>query len=249
MIHKEPTTRCNSPNQGQGFRVFYCCGILAVACAVLGTVATAAGGDATPVLAADTDGNGFEDLLDRWRGGEASWQELRDAAHSTGTGRNGPEPEWPDKAVQPVTGPWARGNLRLVCLRQSAAELAIPRATTEATGGTCRVLHDIAWFGGVTVLEVDASGLRILMDHGVAGQVFLDRDGQPALDQSRVLVGAELARSGPWRVTGDWAASVAILDSGCDTAHDDLGDFSSDNIDGPPPAVGHALDWFSAAAG
>jgi hypothetical protein len=42
---------------------------------------------------------------------------------------------------------------------------------------------------------------------------------------------------------------VAILDSGCDTAHDDLGDFSRDNIDGPPPAVGHALDWFSAESG
>ncbi len=46
----------------------------------------------------------------------------------------------------------------------------------------------------------------------------------PALNTSIRQVGARQLAAGHWQLGEDWSASVAILDSGCDSAHDDLGE-------------------------
>ena len=104
-------------------------------------------------------------------------------------------------------------------------------------------------FGGVTVLDVDEAGLRALLTSPPPGRLMLDRDGVPALVDSRAIVGADRAVDSHWQLGDDWSSTVAILDSGCDTAHGDLGDFPDDDIDGPPPGVGDASDWFPADNG
>ncbi|MHB8079431.1 MAG: S8 family serine peptidase, partial [Candidatus Krumholzibacteriia bacterium] len=197
----------------------------------------------------DRDGNGVEDLLDDWAAGRVGWGDLVARACADREDPAAKRGGWPDGVAEPGPGPLARGELRLLRLGGDAAATARAAADARAAGGVVRSLHRLSRFGGVEVLAVDPAGLRALLAAPGAGRLVLDRDGTPALDRSSVLCGALIARAGPWRVEGDWTASVAILDSGCDTAHDDLGDFSHDNRDGPPPYVGDALDWSSAAAG
>ena len=197
---------------------------------------------------ADRDRNGVEDLLDGWFHQERSWQELRQAARSQGAGEEDSKSFWPPSLTVPADGPWTRDNLRVICLGHTAASLTEERERVTGGGGVCKVIHSLDRFGGVTVLEVDQLGLRALVAGWPGGTLLLDRDGRPALSESRGQVGVESLRGEPWLLDGDWTATVAILDSGCDTAHDDLGDYSHDNIDGPPPAVGDALDWFPATS-
>ncbi len=222
----------------------------ALLCACLATaalpLAAAPARGAAPAGVRDADGDGVEDLLQRWAEGRAGWQQLREAASP-------PRAERQDGGGTPIAapagGPWERGLLRVICVGRRAADLAPAAAEAAAAGGVCRTVHDLARLGGVACLAVDPAGLRALLRHHRGGALVLDRDGSPALDRGRLLTAVPAARSGPWRLRGDWTSSIAILDSGCDTAHDDLGDFSHDNIDGPPPAVGHALDWYPATAG
>ncbi len=202
----------------------------------------------------DNDGNGMEDILDEWLAGRAEWDDLRLTAlgstiregHDKTTDFSSPD-DFPLNA-RPAEGGWLAGNLRLLCLGSSAAGLA--RATEAGSrAGQCRVLHSLDHFGGVTVLDLDEAGLRAFLTNRPFGRVMLDRDGVPALADSRGLAGATRLEAGRWGLGDDWSTTVAILDSGCDTAHGDLGDFQDDDIDGPAPAVGDAGDWFPADNG
>jgi hypothetical protein len=197
----------------------------------------------------DRNGNGIEDILDDWLAGRRGWEELRAEAMPPAALPTRSESAWRGPAAPPAGGPWARGNLRVLWWERSAAEMAAVGSAIKDGGGGCTVLHDLDRFGGVAVLEVDPQGLRGLLSARPSGRIMLDRDGTPALLESRKLVGVASLANTPWFLQGDFTATVAILDSGCDTAHDDLGDFSRDNVDGPPPKVGDALDWYDAAAG
>jgi len=202
----------------------------------------------------DRDGNGVEDLLDLWFAGQADWQDLRNTAtaaldrRSVLGGKSQPESpegfEFPD----PATSDWAEDRVRLICLGARASELEGPRGAGESEG-VCRLVHDIDRFGGVTVLAADAPGLGAFLAAAPRGRIMLDRDGVPALVESRPLVGADAIQSGFWDLGDDWSGTIAILDSGCDTAHGDLGDASDDDIDGPAPAVGDVGDWYPADGG
>ncbi|MBE0566952.1 MAG: S8 family serine peptidase, partial [Krumholzibacteria bacterium] len=121
-------------------------------------------------------------------------------------------------------------------------------AAAKAGGGGLTVIHDLPALG-VAVLACDEAGLAALLEHGGPGRLMLDRDGVPALDAARPLLGVPRARSRGWSLGMDWSGTLAILDSGCDTAHGDLGDHNDDDRDGPPPAVGDADDWYPADNG
>jgi len=194
----------------------------------------------------DTDGNGVEDTLDAWRLGRTTWSDLRRTARTPASDKAlsamesaRPAPE----ALKNQPGDWANGRLRLICLGARAGDLK------SALPVGARVVHDLDAFGGVSVLSFDEAGLSAFLSAPRPGRILLDRDGVPALVHSRHQMGAEAAYTGPWQLGDDWSSSVAILDSGCDTAHDDLGDLAGDNLDGPPPAVGDAFDWSDAADG
>ncbi len=196
----------------------------------------------------DQDGNGREDALDAWLAGSVDWDQLRYLAVPDDLRDKAAGAEEVPPDLVPNDGPWLRGNLRLVCLGETVAGLAAAVAT-GAAAGTCEPIAEVARFGAVTTLEIDAPGLAAFLAAAPAARYLLDRDGRPALAVGRAMVGADRIANGFWQLAGDWTGTIAILDSGCDTAHDDLGDFSHDNIDGPPPEVGHALDWFPADSG
>lgn len=213
-----------------------------------GRPASRAGAPRDLASAWDRDGNGVEDVIDAWAAGAASWEQLRALAADDREEEAAKAGVWPEGTARPAPGPLSRGELRLLCLDGDDSALARAEAAARAAGGGLRILHRVRRCGRVDVLAADPDGLRALLAAG-GGRLRLDRDGRPALNTSAKQCGALLAREGAWRLEGDWTASVAILDSGCDTAHDDLGDYSRDNADGPPPGVGDALDWSSAAAG
>jgi len=205
-------------------------------------------------LQLDNDGNGVEDLLDEWLAGRARWEDLRQTALAAtmreGTAKAADSSTSDDfpSGVKPAEGGWKAGNLRLICLGSSAAGLA--QATDAGSyAGICRVLHSLDHFGGVTVLDLDEAGMRAFLTTRPFGRFMLDRDGVPALVDSRGLAGAARLEDGRWQLGDDWSTTVAILDSGCDTAHGDLGDFPDDDVDGPPPAVGDVGDWYPADNG
>lgn len=195
----------------------------------------------------DRDGNGVEDLLDRWLAGQADWQSVRAAARGAAA-----QPDEAPAAVAALKadggGSWASDRLRI--LRLGGAEKSADDALDRArAAGHCEVLHRIERFGGVEVLDLDATALAAYLAAAPGGEVWLDRSGVPALFESRNLIGADEAADGFWSVGEDWTTSVAILDSGCDTAHGDLGDGDDDDNDGPAPAVGDAQDWWPAQNG
>ena len=207
----------------------------------------------------DRDGDGVEDILQSWRRGEATFSDLRvwatasaQAARAASASDAGAparsDPVDAAKAGDDGDGAWSRGHLRLLCLDVAPGARARD-LESAAKAGFCKTLFATANFGGVTVLEVDEAGLRTLLDAPNRGRLLLDRDGVPALDLSRRAIGAERVETGAWRLGNDGSFSLAILDSGCDTAHDDLGDPAGDNLDGPPPAVGDAGDWYPAGVG
>jgi hypothetical protein len=202
----------------------------------------------------DHDGNGREDLLDAWLAGRVEWEDLRRAAVVA--------PRWAvvekdggwsatdgfPAGVKPAEGGWRAGYLRLLCLGAGSGGVA-EAAKAGSLAGQCRVLHSLDRFGGVAVLDLDETGLRAFLVSRPPGCIMLDRDGVPALADSRSLAGAARVETGIWQLGDDWSSTVAILDSGCDTAHGDLGDFSDDDLDGPPPAVGDVGDWYPADNG
>lgn len=196
-----------------------------------------------PVPLVDADANGVEDLLDQWLNGSRSWEELRSTAGAPSFIQASPAP----KSI-PASGPWAEGGLRVIRLGSVSGDLH--RARERAAGiGRCDLIHSLDRFGGVAVLGVDQRGLAAFLKETPGGRILLDREGVPALNTSRTLSGADQAAAGHWTVGEDWSSSVAILDSGCDTAHGDLGDYLDDDLDGPAPAVGDANDWWPADSG
>jgi len=196
----------------------------------------------------DHDRNGIEDLLDRWHAGAVQWSALQQAVQPPLTAGAGATKSGLPDGPAPASAVVANGQVRVLCLGARAGQLT---AATEsaARAGVCRVIHDLERFGGVTVLAVDDMGLRELLNHEPVGAVMLDRDGVPALVDSRHLVGVGRVTSGDLELGNDWSGTVAVLDSGLDTAHGDLGDPQDDDSDGPPPAVGDQRDWFDAANG
>lgn len=200
----------------------------------------------------DQDGNGIEDLLDQWLVGAATWADLQQAVRPARlTATEGQKSALPDNfpnGVAPASSVVANGRLRVLCLGATAGQLFLAQKA-GATSGTCVVLHDIDRFGGVTVLAADEAGLSAFLASDPDCLVLLDRDGVPALVDSRGMVGMGRVTSGDLELGNDWSATVAILDSGMDSAHGDLGDLPDDDIDGPAPAVGDAGDWFSAVNG
>ena len=199
----------------------------------------------------DHDGNGTEDLLDAWLAGRAEWEDLRRTAvvvpPRAAVAKNGglSATDGFPAGAKPAEGSWRAGNLRLLCLGVGAGGVA-EAARAGSLAGRCGVLHSLDRFGGVVVLDLDEAGLRAFLANRPSGRIMLDRDGVPALADSRRLVGAVRAQTGTWQLGNEWSFTVAILDSGCDTAHGDLGDFPDDDLDGPPPAVGDVGDWYPA---
>ncbi|MFT5315067.1 MAG: hypothetical protein ACI9UK_000898, partial [Candidatus Krumholzibacteriia bacterium] len=211
---------------------------------------------AEPVTAElDLDSNGVEDILDAWQIGAKNWNDLQLAVsparathlESATNGQKSQSANFPN-GVAPAGGPIQAGQVRLLCLGATASDLTAAR-NKGAQVGTCRVIHDLQYFGGVTVLAVDQAGLSGFLSEKTTGFVMLDRDGVPALVGNREMVGTGRVTSGDLLLGDDWSATVAILDSGVDTAHGDLGDSADDDLDGPAPAVGDATDWFAADSG
>ncbi len=190
----------------------------------------------------DRDRNGVEDILDGWFSGKQSWADLRHEAAPIPTDKTSFIDDFPG-GIKPAEASWSEGLVRIICLGSNTEDTA--RAMDFAARlGICRVLHDLDDFGGVLVLALDESALGVFLQNEPDGRILLDRNGIPALDTSIRQMGGRQAGHGHLRLGDDWSATVAILDSGCDSAHDDLGDYSSDNNDGPPPAVGDNSDWF-----
>lgn len=220
-------------------------GILPAAALALLLLSPASVAGASPDSGIDRDGNGVEDLLDRWLGGQAGWQELREAARGPASATSKAAP--PAGKI-PESGSWAADRVRIVCVGAAGGSAGAAMERARAAG-QCRTVHSIARFGGVEVLDLDAAALAAYLAAEPGGEIYLDRSGTPALADGRILVGADRAASGHWTVGEDWTTSLAILDSGCDTAHGDLGDGDDDDNDGPAPAVGDEQDWWPAGTG
>jgi hypothetical protein len=204
-----------------------------------------------PLATLDADGNGREDILDHWLAGEATWTDLRQGSrhsrHETINPVTDGTTTSPELQAMPE-GAWSTGLVRVLALGASPG--TVESAALEAgQAGQARVLHDLDHFGGVQVVACDERALGVFLSREFHGKLLLDRDGLPSLTQSCLQIGATQLETGHWQLGNDWSATVAILDSGCDTAHGDLGDFAQDNQDGPAPAVGDADDWYSATSG
>lgn len=193
----------------------------------------------------DSDGNGIEDVLDRWLSGQLDWPSLRQAARHTRAPAGDESPlNGKGASVTPAPGYWSEGLVRVIILDPDRSG-----TRKAALAGRYIPLHQLETFGPVQVAACDGPALRALLETGGAGRILLDREGLPALDASRPQVGADQIMASHWRLGQDWSATVAILDSGCDTAHGDLGDYADDNVDGPAPEVGDAADWYPASSG
>ncbi len=194
----------------------------------------------------DLDGNAVEDILDDWLAGHKDWDDLR-AEAAPGPWFNA-EDQAADGAVfpmgqTPAEAVWSKKHLRIICLGGNSSETKHSIELAKESG-FCSLIHDLDRFGGVQVLALDQSAMATFLLNKPEGRIVLDRNGVPALDTSIRQIGARQLGAGHWELGYDWSASVAILDSGCDSAHDDLGDPSEDNIDGPAPNVGDVTDWY-----
>jgi Subtilase family len=225
------------------------CIVFAITLVVLAGILPAVASSALPPASSqeyfddnlDRDRNGVEDLLDRWLSGDKNWTDLRLAAAPDPVKKSGDQESFP-KNLLPSQSVWEKDLIRLICLgsHPGSAKRAVEKASEN---GQCRMLHDLEAFGGVQVLALDSPGLKSFLQNKPNGRILLDRNGTPALDTSIRQMGGRQAAAGYWQLGSDWSGTVAILDSGCDSAHDDLGDPTSDNVDGPPPTVGDANDW------
>ncbi len=103
---------------------------------------------------------------------------------------------------------------------------------------------------GQWILEADSDSLQsVETSWGSLGTLVRDRSGTPALSRTTALVGARPRVWDQLDLRGDMGSTVAILDSGCDAACDNLGDVDYDNADNPLLHAGDADDWSDASAG
>lgn len=145
---------------------------------------------------------------------------------------------------------WLGGPLRETPLRSrwlfrpadvSTALSAIGQAGTELIARVARL--DDLW-----ILEAPADSADLVATRfGSLGQLRSDRGGSPCLVRTTALVGVRPYVWNTLGLRGDMGSAIAILDSGVDTAHDDLGDPDFDDADNPPAAPGDADDWRDAA--
>lgn len=123
-----------------------------------------------------------------------------------------------------------------------AAEALIGDAGVELIARIARL--DDLW-----VLEAPIdSALAVETRWSGLGTLHADVSGEPSLLESTQLVGVRDRVWENYGLRGDITSSIAILDSGCDTAHDDLGDPDRDDED-VPPLAGDDRDWADAAVG
>ena len=101
-------------------------------------------------------------------------------------------------------------------------------------------------FEDLWILEADAAdAAEVASRWNSLGTLRADRSGVAQLFETTSLVGAFQT----WTeldVWGDRYGTIAIMDSGADTAHDDLGDRDEDDEDAPPQSAGDADDWVDA---
>ncbi len=103
---------------------------------------------------------------------------------------------------------------------------------------------------GRWILEAEFDSLQAVeASFGLLGTLVRDRSGTPALSRTTALVGVRPRVWDQLDLRGDMASTVAILDSGCDAACDDLGDIDYDNVDEPLLHAGDADDWSDALGG
>jgi subtilisin family serine protease len=123
--------------------------------------------------------------------------------------------------------------------------MGFQRSSLAADGGALEIAR-LPRFADLRILEAPIdSAAQVEAIWSLLGELVRDVRGTAALDETTQLVGAG---SGLWNglgLKGDAASTVAILDSGVDTAHDDLGDADFDNQDAPPLA-GDDGDWAAA---
>ena len=114
---------------------------------------------------------------------------------------------------------------------------------------TAKVVARLGGSDGRWILEADAdSAARVEQRFAPLGELVGDRRGRPALLESTARVGVRDAVWSGLDLRGDPHLTVAILDSGCDTAHDDLGDPDRDN-EGAQLPPGDVDDWIDGTAG
>lgn len=130
----------------------------------------------------------------------------------------------------------------IVTLREPYSEDQL--AAFRSLGG--KIIHtyeDVSYgFSGTVPAENVGQLARRLADPLVV--IELARRGQPTMDQANAVIRTN--PDGVWTnygYTGDSNSSIADLDTGIDTAHDDLGDKDTDNVSGD------ADDWRDAASG
>jgi hypothetical protein len=125
----------------------------------------------------------------------------------------------------------------------------LPQATALIGRHGVDLVARIARLDDLWILEAPADSVdQVRASWTSLGELVEDVSGQPALLESTRLVGARDRVWGTYGLRGDITSSIALLDSGCDTAHDDLGDPDLDNED-VPPVAGDASDWADAALG
>jgi hypothetical protein len=121
-------------------------------------------------------------------------------------------------------------------------------AQTHLGAAGAALVARLARFGDLWVLEAPAESVGAVEQAWTAlGELRRDAGGTPCLIRTTALVGVRPYVWQTLNLRGDPGSSIAILDSGCDTAHDDLGDPDFDNTDLPPAAAGDPDDWRDAA--
>ncbi len=124
-------------------------------------------------------------------------------------------------------------------------QIATQSEAALGQGGTARV-GTIQTLQGLWILEAPIDSVSAVENiWSQLGTLTADQSGTPALSRTTQLIGANPIVWNVLSMRGDGRSTVAILDSGCDTAHDDLGDVDLDNEDGGPQS-GDADDWSDA---
>jgi hypothetical protein len=145
------------------------------------------------------------------------------------------------------SGPAREGPYRLRWFFSPDSPAEAELAVGEARAGVERIAI-LSHFDDRWILEAPAdSASSVQASWSQLGRLAPDESGESALSDATGLVGADTGFFGAEDFEGDVTSTIAILDSGCDTAHGDLGDPDDDDVDGDP-AAGDVADWSDAGA-